>query len=59
MVGKGQKSHGAGSELNSVLDKVDRWNPIRTPAIQFRSRLMRFLGFSNREKGAPRREISK
>jgi hypothetical protein len=33
--------------------------PIRTSAIQSRSLLMRFLGFSNREKGAPRQEISK
>jgi hypothetical protein len=33
MFGKAQKSHGARSELNSVfgLEKVDRWNPIRTP----------------------------
>jgi hypothetical protein len=40
MVGKSQKSHGARSELNSVfgLEKVDRWNPIRTSAIQSRSR---------------------
>jgi hypothetical protein len=41
------------------LEKVDRWNPIRTSAIQSRSRPMRFLGFSNHEKGAPRQEISK
>jgi hypothetical protein len=27
--------------------------------IQFRSRPVRFLGFSNHEKGAPRQEISK
>jgi hypothetical protein len=61
MVGKAQKSHRARSELNSVFDleKVDRWNPIRTYAIQSRSRLTRFLGFSNREKGAQRQEISK
>jgi hypothetical protein len=47
--------------LNSVfaLENVDRWNPIRTSAIQSRSRPMRFLDFSNREKGAPRQEISK
>jgi hypothetical protein len=53
MIGKAQKSHGARSELNSVfgLEKVDRWNPIRTSTIQSRSRTMRFLGFSNREKG--------
>jgi hypothetical protein len=61
MVGKAQKLHGARSELNSVfcLEKVDRWNPIRTSAIQSRSRSMRFLGFSDHEKGAPRQEISK
>jgi hypothetical protein len=52
---------GARSELNSVLglEKVDRWNIIRTSAIQSRSRPIRFLGFSNHEKGAPRQEISK
>jgi hypothetical protein len=56
MVGKAQKS-----EFNYVLglEKVDRWNPIRTSAIQSISRPMRFLGFSNHEKGAPRQEISK
>jgi hypothetical protein len=61
IVGKAQKSHGARSKLNSVLglEKVDRWNSIRTFAIQSRSRPMRFLGFSNHEKGAPRQEISK
>jgi hypothetical protein len=54
MVGKAQKSHGARSELNTVfgLEKVDKWNPIRTSTIQSRSRLMRFLGFSNHEKGS-------
>jgi hypothetical protein len=61
MFGKAQKSHGARFDLNSVFDleKVDRWNPIRTSAIQSRSRPMWFLGFSNHEKGAPRQEISK
>jgi hypothetical protein len=61
MDGKAQKSHGARSELNSVFgfEKVDRWNPIRTSAIQTRSRPLRFMGFSNHEKGAPRQEISK
>jgi hypothetical protein len=61
MVGKAQKSHGARCELNSVLglEEVDRWNPIRTSAMQLRSCLMRFLGFSNYEKGAPTQEISK
>jgi hypothetical protein len=61
MVGKAQKSHGARSELNSAfgLEKVDRWNPNRTSAIQSRSRPMRFLGFSNHKKGPPRQETSK
>jgi hypothetical protein len=61
MVGKAQKSHGARSKLNSVLglEKVGQCNPIRTSAIQSRSRPMRFLGFSNHEKGAPRQEISR
>jgi hypothetical protein len=61
MVEKAQKSHGARSGLNSVfgLEKVDRWNPIRTSAIESRSRPMRFLGFFNYGKGAPRQEISK
>jgi hypothetical protein len=59
MVGKAQKSHGARSEMDPVsdLEKVDRWNPIRTSAIQSRSRPMRFLGFTNHEKEAPRQEI--
>jgi hypothetical protein len=58
---KAQKSHGARYELNSVfgLEKVDRWNPIRTSVIQSRSLPMRYLGFSNHEKGAPKQEISK
>jgi hypothetical protein len=62
MVGKVQKSHGAArSELNSVFgfEEVDGWNPIRTSAIQSRSRPMRFLVSSNHKKGAPRQEISK
>jgi hypothetical protein len=62
MAGKAQKSHGARSELNSVfsLEKYDLWNPIRTSAIQSRSRpRLRYLGFTNHEKGAPRQEISK
>jgi hypothetical protein len=61
MVGKAQKSHRARSELNSVfgLEKVDQRNPIRTFAIQFRSRPMRFLGITNHEKGAPTQEILK
>jgi hypothetical protein len=61
MVGKAQKSHEARSELNSVfgLVKVDRWNPIRTFAVQSKSRPMRFLDFSSHEKGAPTQEFSK
>jgi hypothetical protein len=39
--------------------RVDWWNPIRTSAIHSRSRPMRFLVFSNHEKGVPRQEISK
>jgi hypothetical protein len=61
MVGKAQKSHGIASELNSVfgLKKVDRWNRIRTSAIQSRSCPMQFLGFYNNEKGAPRQKTPK
>jgi hypothetical protein len=57
---KPKKSHGTRSELNSVfgLEKAYRWNAITTSAIQSRSRPMRFLGFSEHEKGAPR-QISK
>jgi hypothetical protein len=60
MVGKSQKSHGVRSELNSVfgLEKWIGWNPIKTSAIQSRSRSMRFLDFSH-EKGAQKQEISK
>jgi hypothetical protein len=32
------------------LGKMDRWNPIRTSAIQSRSRPMRFIGFSKHWK---------
>jgi hypothetical protein len=61
MVRKAQKSRGTRCELNSVfgLEKVDRWNRIRTSAIQSRARSMRVLGFSNHNNGAPRQEISK
>jgi hypothetical protein len=60
MVGKTQKSHGAKSELNSVfgLEKVDRWSPLEHPPYSPDIAPMRFLGFSNYEKGAPRQEIS-
>jgi hypothetical protein len=61
MVGKAQKSHGARSELYSVfsLEKVDWWNPSRTSTIQSRSYPMRFLGFSNYEKGSLKQEVAK
>jgi hypothetical protein len=61
VVGKAQKSRGARSELNFLFrfEKVGRWNPVRTSAIQSRSRTMWFLSFSNHEKGAPKQEISK
>jgi hypothetical protein len=32
------------------LGKVDQWSPIRTSAVQFRSRPMRFLGFSTMKR---------
>jgi hypothetical protein len=57
VIGKAQKSHGARSELNSVsgLEKVDRWNPIRTSrhTVQISPHAI------SHEKGAPRQEISK
>jgi hypothetical protein len=61
MVGKAQKSHGARSGLydgcsNGVLPIYFFQAEHR---IQFTSGLMRFLGFSNHEKGVPRQEISK
>jgi hypothetical protein len=61
MVEKAQKSHGARSELNSVfgLGKVNRWNPVKTSIIRYRTCPVRILSFSNHEKGAPRQEISK
>jgi hypothetical protein len=54
MVGKTQQSHGPRSELNSVLglEKVDRWNPIRTSAIQSRSRPHEISGPSQPLKGS-------
>jgi hypothetical protein len=45
-----------GRDLDCMTEtdrKVDPWNPIKTSAIQSRSRPMRFLGFSNHKKGAP------
>jgi hypothetical protein len=61
MVGKAQKSHGTryglyGGCSNGVppihFFQVEH-------RIQFRYRSMRFLGFSNHEKGTPKQEISK
>jgi hypothetical protein len=56
MVGKAPKSHGARCELNSVfsLEKMDRWNTIRTSAIRSRGsekrhESLRLEGFQNRE----------
>jgi hypothetical protein len=61
MVGKAQKSHDARSGLDGGCSFVVP--PIHffqvEHRIQFRSRPMRFLGFSDHEKGAPRQEISK
>jgi Leu/Phe-tRNA-protein transferase len=52
MIGKAQKSHGARSELNSAfgLEKVDRWNPIRTSSIQSRSHPKQFLVFTTMKR---------
>jgi hypothetical protein len=61
MVGKAQKSHGLRCGLYGGCS--DGVPPIQffqaEHRIQFRSRPMRFLVFSNHEKGAPRQEISK
>jgi hypothetical protein len=60
-IGKAQKSHGARSGLYGGCS--DGVSPIHffqaEHRIQFRSRPMRFLCFSNHEKGVPRQEISK
>jgi hypothetical protein len=61
MVGKPQKSLGARSGLFGGF--YNGIPPIHffqyEHKIRFRSRPMRFLGFSNHEKGAPKQEISK
>jgi hypothetical protein len=61
MVGKAQKSHGTRSGLYGGCS--NGVPPIHVfqgeHRIQYRSRPMRFLGFSNHGKGAPRQEISK
>jgi hypothetical protein len=61
MVGKAQKSHGSKSGL---YGRCSNWVPPihffqAEHRIQFRSRPMWLLGFSNHIKGAPRQEISK
>jgi hypothetical protein len=54
MAEKAKKSHGARCDLNSVfgLEKVDRWNPIRTSAIQSRSRPHAISGLYQSRKGS-------
>jgi hypothetical protein len=61
MVGKAQKSHGARSGLCGGCSNVVPLIHFSQAehGIQFRSRPMRVLDFSNHEKGAPRQEISK
>jgi hypothetical protein len=61
MVGKAQKSHGA---ISGLYGGCSNWVRVITffqaeRRIQFRSPSVRFLGFSNHEKGVPRQEISK
>jgi hypothetical protein len=60
MVGKAQKSHGARYGLyGGCSNGVPPIHFFQTEhRIQFTSRPMRFLGFSNHEKGALRQEIS-
>jgi hypothetical protein len=61
VVGRNQKSHGARSGLyGGCSNGVPPIHFFQAEhIIQFTSRLMRFLGFSNHEKGAPRQEITK
>jgi hypothetical protein len=61
MVGKAQKSHEATSgRYGGCSNGVPPIHFFRAEhRIQFRSRPMRFRGFSNHEKRAPRQEISK
>jgi hypothetical protein len=60
MVGKAQKSHGTRSGLyGGCSNGVPPIHFFQAEhRIQFRSRPIRFLGFSNHAKGAPRQEIS-
>jgi hypothetical protein len=61
MVGNAQKSHVARCGLyGGCSNEVPLIHFFQTEhRIQFRSRPMRFLGFSDHEKGASRQEISK
>jgi hypothetical protein len=61
MVGKVQKSYGTRPGLYGGLsNEVPPIHFLQAEhRIQFRSRPMKFLGFSNHKKGAPRQEISK
>jgi hypothetical protein len=61
MVAEAQKSHGARSGLyGGCSNGVPPIHFFQAEhRIQFRSRLIQFLGFSSHEKGAPRQEISK
>jgi hypothetical protein len=61
VVGEAQKSHGARSGLyggcSNAVPLIHFFQAEHR--IQFWSRSVRFLGFSNHEKGAPKQEISK
>jgi hypothetical protein len=61
MVGKAQKLHGARSGLyGGCSNGVPPIHLFQVESrIKFRSHPMRFVGFFNHEKGAPRQEISK
>jgi hypothetical protein len=57
IVGKAQKSHGLYGGCSNEVPQIHFFQA--KYRIQFRSRPMRFLGFSNQREGAPRQEISK
>jgi hypothetical protein len=61
MAGKAQKSHGLTSGIyGGCSNEVPPNHFFQTEhRIQFRSRPMRFLGFSYDEKGAPKQDIPK